>query len=212
MATHSKYFCMENPHRPKSLAGYSPWGHKESDTTKHSTAHNVISFLLIPEVFSITIDLYFFLKFYFRICVCMQSHFSHIQLFVTPWTHQAHLSMGFSRQEYCSALLQGIFLTQGSNPHVLCLLHWQVGPLPLAPPGNYRMKWSEVKVAQFCLTLCDPMDYTDHGILQARILEWVAFPFSKGSSHPRDWTQFSCITGGFFTSWATREAQEYRSG
>ena len=41
---------------------------------------------------------------------------------------------------------------------------------------------SEVKVAQLCPTLCDPMDYTVHGILQARILEWVAFPFSKGSS------------------------------
>ena len=39
---------------------------------------------------------------------------------------------------------------------------------------------------QLCLTLCDPMDYTVHGILQARILEWVAFPFSMGSSQPRD--------------------------
>ena len=46
-------------------------------------------------------------------------------------------------------------------------------------------------------------------ILQARIMEWVAFPFSRGSSQPRDRTQISCIAGGFFTSWATREAQEY---
>ena len=44
-----------------------------------------------------------------------------------------------------------------------------------------------------------------HGILQARILEWVAFPFSRGSSQPRDWTQVSRTAGGFFTSWATRE-------
>ena len=44
----------------------------------------------------------------------------------------------------------------------------------------------KVKVAQNCLTLYDPMDYTVHGILQARILEWVAFPFSRGSSQPRD--------------------------
>ena len=72
--------------------------------------------------------------------------------------------------------------------------------------------WSEVKVAQLCLTLYDPMDYAAHGILQARILEWVAFPFSRGSSQPRDWTQVSCIVGRFFTSWATREAQEYWSG
>ena len=64
----------------------------------------------------------------------------------------------------------------------------------------------KVKVAQSCLTLCNPMDYTVHGILQARILEWVAVPFSRGSSHFRDQTQVSCITGGFFTSWATREA------
>ena len=55
--------------------------------------------------------------------------------------------------------------------------------------------------------LCDPMDYTVHGILQARILEWVAFPFYKGSFQPRDQTQVSCMAGGFFTSWATREAQ-----
>ena len=54
--------------------------------------------------------------------------------------------------------------------------------------------------------------YTVHGILQARILEWVAFPFSAGSSQPRDRTQVSCIASGFFTSWATREAQEYWSG
>ena len=44
--------------------------------------------------------------------------------------------------------------------------------------------WSEVKVAQSCPTLCDPMDYAVHGILQARILEWAAVPFSRGSSHP----------------------------
>ena len=63
--------------------------------------------------------------------------------------------------------------------------------------GNGAVK---VKVAQSCTTLCDPMDYTVHGILQARILEWVAFPFSRGSSQPRDQTQASCIAGGFFTS------------
>ena len=56
------------------------------------------------------------------------------------------------------------------------------------------------------------MDYTVHGILQARILEWVAFPFSRESSQPRDQTQVSHIAGGFFTSWATREAQEYWGG
>ena len=70
----------------------------------------------------------------------------------------------------------------------------------------------ESESCSVCLTLCDPMDYTVHGILQARILEWVAFPFSRGSSQPRDQTQVSHIAGGFFTSRATREVQEYWSG
>ena len=71
---------------------------------------------------------------------------------------------------------------------------------------------AKVKAAQSRPTLCDPMDYTVHGILQARILEWVAFSFSRGSSQPRNRTQVSSIAGRFFTSWATREAQEYWSG
>ena len=61
-------------------------------------------------------------------------------------------------------------------------------------------KGVKVKVAQSCLTLCNPVDYTVHGILQARIQEWVAFPFSRGSSQPRNRTQVSRIAGGFFTS------------
>ena len=65
---------------------------------------------------------------------------------------------------------------------------------------------SEVQVAQSCPTLCDPMDYIVHGILQARILECIAFPFSRGSSQPRDQTRVSCIAGGFFTNWAIMEA------
>ena len=77
--------------------------------------------------------------------------------------------------------------------------------------------WSEVKVTQSCLTLCNPMDYnlpgsSIHGILQARILKEVAIPFSRGSFQHRDWTRGSCMAGEFFTVWATREAQEYGSG
>ena len=67
----------------------------------------------------------------------------------------------------------------------------------------------EVKVARSCPTLCNSMDYIVHGILQARILQRLAFPFSRASSQPRDPSQVSHIEGGFFTSWATREAQEY---
>ena len=60
----------------------------------------------------------------------------------------------------------------------------------------------KVKCAQSCPTLCEPMDYTYsvHGILQAKILQWVAVSFSRGSSQPRDQTQVSCTVGGFFTS------------
>ena len=65
----------------------------------------------------------------------------------------------------------------------------------------------KVKVTQSCPTLCNPIDYTVHGIHQARILAWVAYPFSRGSSWSRNWTGVSHIGGRFFTSWATREAQ-----
>ena len=60
-----------------------------------------------------------------------------------------------------------------------------------------RYSDKKVKVTQLCLTLCDPKDYTVHGILQARILEWVAFSFSRASSQPRDQTQVSRIAGRF---------------
>ena len=70
-------------------------------------------------------------------------------------------------------------------------------------------------VTQSCLTLCKPLagdlpDSLVHRILQARILEWVAMSYSRGSSQPRDRTHVSCVSciaGGFFTHWATREAQ-----
>ena len=64
------------------------------------------------------------------------------------------------------------------------------------------------EVARLCPTLCNPMDYIIHGILQARILKWVAVPFSRRSSQPRDRTQVSLIAGRFFTVWAIREAQK----
>ena len=65
-------------------------------------------------------------------------------------------------------------------------------------------------VTQSCGTLCDPKDCSPpgssvHGILQARIVEWVAIPFSRGSSHPRGRTVASCITGRFFTTEPTGE-------
>ena len=79
--------------------------------------------------------------------------------------------------------------------------------LPLMPwsPVGGKVK---VSVFQLCLTLWNPMDcsppgFSVHEILQARILEWIAIPLSRGSSQPRDWTQVSSIAGRLFTVWAT---------
>ena len=79
---------------------------------------------------------------------------------------------------------------------------------------SYESWWDCLKVlaAQLCLTFCDPMDCSPpgssvHGILLARILEWVAISFSRVSSRPWDRTRLSHIAGRLFTDWATREAQ-----
>jgi len=85
----------------------------------------------------------------------------------------------------------------------------EIGKLP---EKEFRIVTVNVKVSQSCLTLSDPMDCIVRGILQARILEWVAIPFSNGSSQPTDWSQVSYIAGRFFTSLAIRGTQEYWSG
>ena len=105
----------------------------------------------------------------------------------------------------CSILCMFIVsvIWSSSQPVDLCS-HTSTSKLSIPNPMKHI-----VQVTQSCLTLCDPMDYVVHGILQARILEWVAFPNSRGSSQPRDQTQVSHIAGRFFTSWATREAQGY---
>ena len=73
-----------------------------------------------------------------------------------------------------------------------------------------KKQWNSV--AKLCSTLWDPVDCGTrgsfvHGISQSRILEWVAISFFRESSRPRDWTWVSCITGRFFTVWATRETR-----
>ena len=70
-------------------------------------------------------------------------------------------------------------------------------------PVSILYEWKSLSCVHL---LCHPMDYTGQGILQARILEWVAFPFSRGSFQSRDQTQVAHIAGRFLTSWATREA------
>ena len=116
--------------------------------------------------------------------------------------------MEFSRQEYWRGFpfpSPKDLADPGLNPG---LLPCKQTLYPLGHQGRL------VKVKMFWLwsALCDRMDYTEHGILQVRILEWVAIPFSRGSSQPRVRTQVSHIAGGFFTRWATREAREYGVG
>ena len=73
---------------------------------------------------------------------------------------------------------------------------------------NFLFQQQKVKITQSCSTLCNPIDYTVQGILQARILGWVAFPFSKGSSQLRDQTQVSLNAGIFFIRLVTQEVQQ----
>ena len=100
------------------------------------------------------------------------------------------------------SLLQGIFPTQKSDQG---LLHCRWILYQVSYQGSPKVPWSEVKWSESHSVASNPL--WPHGLLQARILEWVAFPFSRGSSQPRDWTQASRIAGRFFTSWAIREAQ-----
>ena len=118
---------------------------------------------------------------YLDICVHSKSLQSCLTLCspvgCTPW-----YSPGTNTWVGCHFLRQGTFLTPGSNPCLLPLLHWQVGSWPLAPPRK-PIKIYDV-VIQSCPTLCDPMDCSPsgssvRGILQARLLEWIAIPFSN---------------------------------
>ena len=87
------------------------------------------------------------------------------------------------------------------------ILYWQ---WEVIKGFNQDNKWSESEGIQPCPTLCDPMNCNLSGssvcgIFQARLLEWVAISFSRGSSQPRDRTQVFCIADSFFTNWAIRE-------
>ena len=97
--------------------------------------------------------------------------------------------------EYYSAIKRNTFES--------VLMRWTKLEPILQSEVSQKVKYKycmKVKVTQSCLTLCNPMDYTVPGIFQARILERVVFPFSGGSSQPKDQIQFSCIAGEFFIS------------
>ena len=107
-----------------------------------------------------------------------------------------------------SSLLPRSLACQGLYSHLHSLISrqdWKEKEVPSLSTIVKMFLKVKAKAAQLCLTFFDPMEYTIHGILQARILEWVAFPFSRGSSQCRDWTQDSHIAGRFFTSWATKK-------
>ena len=119
----------------------------------------------------------------------MRRRSSCVQLFATLWTVtcQASLSVGFSRQEYWNGLPchpPGIFLTKGFKPCLYISCIWQVGSLPLCHLRSEIKKMCAcAKSLQSCSTLCNPMDcnlpgFSIHGILQARILEWVSMSSS----------------------------------
>ena len=140
-----------------------------------------------------------------------------VRLFATPWTvgHQAPLSMGFSRQEYCSGLPFSISedpVCVSCDPGIQCVspvspaltggffttsATWEAQGLVLITHNFMYVNFSGkqvvvvLSVAQPCPALCDPTDCRPpgssvHGILQVRIREWVAISFSRGSSQPRD--------------------------
>ena len=150
---------------------------------------------------------------------CMLSHTSCVWFFVTLWTvaYRNPLSMGFSRQEYWSGLPCP---SPGDCPDP------RIKPASLmssALAGRFFITstTSEAHLpvscvsAQSCLTLWDPLDCRPLGssvlgILQARILEWVAISSSRESSQPRDQTHISCIGRWILYHWTTLEAMEQK--
>ena len=135
----------------------------------------------------------------------MLSCFSHVQLFVILWTiaHHAPLSMGFSKLEYWSGLpclLPGDLPNPRMEPMSPAAPALQADSLLLShqEAPTYHM-CMHAKLLQSCPTLCDPIDCSPPGssvrrILQARILEWVVMPSSRGSSRPRDRTYVSYMS------------------
>ena len=148
-------------------------------------------------------------------CVCI---FSRVWLFLTPWTvaHQAPLSMGFPRREYWSGLTfppPGDLPNSRMEPESPALADGFTESLgkPLVKMLCCAQSLSHVWVFATPWTVACQA-FLSLGILHERILEWIVMPSSKGSSQPRDWTQVSHIADGFFTIWATIEAQEYWCG
>ena len=125
--------------------------------------------------------------------------------------------MGFPRQEYLG-VYKGVgshSLLQGSSqPMDWIQVSWTAGEFFTVRATREALYWQQILlVVQLCPTHCDPTDCSPpgssvHGILQARILMWVAIPSSRGSSQSRDQTWVTCLIGRLFTIWATKEASD----
>ena len=127
-----------------------------------------------------------------------------IQIWIVSLESVHFMWLGKITSKFICQDLSFISITSGVNDCIWVVRNW------LSAGQVCAVLWL---VAQSCLTLRDPMDCTppgssNHGILQARILEWAAMSSSRGSSQPRDWTQVSRIAGRFFTVWVIREAWE----
>ena len=111
-------------------------------------------------------------------------------------THSSILAWRISdTSEISKSLMRGAWW---ATVHRVTKSRTQLKRLSVYARISFSHRFSMSEWVAPCPTLCDPMDYTVHGILQARIQEWVAFPFSRGSSQLGDRTQVSCIVGRFF--------------
>ena len=153
-------------HRQRSLVGYSPWGHKESDTEWATSLHDT-----------------------------WRGPSSQIRFIYHTYISQLHWLLISSHYQPCKSWSTSLSTAKGSTE-----VWW-----------SWRNTLdSNSWISFFLISHSVTSDsLRPHGILQARTLEWVAFPFSRGSSQPRDQTQVSRIACGFFTSWATREALDF---
>ena len=198
----------------RSLVGYSPWGHKDipdlasKQQSWHVNIHESYTWLSLHlEIWDS------------EIAFLLQWH-----LAVTPFWREDNSAIGIkylvhSEINYFDPLWTW-FINFGSKEwskearsYRRGSVSWEVSHLVWPTSFIYVCMCACMcaKSPQSCLTFSDAMDCSPpgssvYGILQARALEWVAIPFSGGSSQPRDQTGVSCITGGFFTIWATREA------
>ena len=168
------------------------------------------------------------------ISFCCTSEWISYYTYISSLSHQSRvefpvlhsrfsLVIYFIHSSVCMSIPISQFIPPALFPS-LVPIHLRRTILTVVHPGSEDPGWvsaqsrnwymalkTKVSVAQSCLTLCNPMDFSlpgfsVHEILQAKILEWITIPFSRGSSWPRNQTWVSCTAGRFFTIWATREA------